>query len=188
MPKGSEEGIIKGIYLLDTVGKSKRQVNLLGSGTILEQVRAAAALLADKFDVASNVYSATPFNELGRDAIDCDRHNMLHPEGEQRTAYITQVLNESHGGPTIAATDYIKAYAEQVRAAVPGAYRVLGTDGYGRSDSRENLRRHFEVDANYVAFAALYELAKAGDFPKKDLAKAIETLGIDADKINPLYA
>jgi pyruvate dehydrogenase E1 component len=188
MPKGCEEGILKGIYHLDTVGKSKRQVNLLGSGTILQQVRAAAQLLADEFDVASNVYSATSFNELGRDGMDCDRYNMLHPDSEQRTPYITEVLNESHGGPTIAATDYIKAYAEQVRAYVPGAYRVLGTDGYGRSDSRENLRRHFEVDANSIAFAALYELAKAGDYPKQELSKAIAKLGIDPDKINPLYA
>lgn len=189
MPEGSEEGIIRGIYQLDTVGKSKAKVNLLGSGTILVQVREAAKILAEKYDVESLVFSATSFNELGRDGIDADRFNMLHPDGEQKVPYITKVLSETgHEGPTIATTDYIKAYADQVRAFIPGQYRVLGTDGFGRSDSRENLRRHFEVDANYITFAALYELSKQGQFDKKALAKAIDDLGIDADKINPLYA
>ncbi|WP_010181215.1 pyruvate dehydrogenase (acetyl-transferring), homodimeric type [Glaciecola sp. HTCC2999] len=189
MPEGSEEGIIRGIYQLDTVGKSKAKVNLLGSGTILVQVREAAKILAEKYDVESLVFSATSFNELGRDGIDADRFNMLHPDGEQKVPYITKILSETgHEGPTIATTDYIKAYADQVRAFVPGQYRVLGTDGFGRSDSRENLRRHFEVDANYITFAALYELSKQGQFDKKALAKAIDDLGIDADKINPLYA
>lgn len=189
MPEGCEEGIIRGIYQLDNVGKSKAKVNLLGSGTILVQVREAAKILAEKYNVESLVFSATSFNELGRDGIDADRFNMLHPDGEQKVPYITKVLSETgHDGPTIATTDYIKAYADQVRAFVPGQYRVLGTDGFGRSDSRENLRRHFEVDANYITFAALYELSKQGQFDKKALAKAIDELGIDADKINPLYA
>lgn len=189
MPEGCEEGIIRGIYQLDNVGKSKAKVNLLGSGTILVQVRQAAKILAEKYNVESLVFSATSFNELGRDGIDADRFNMLHPDGEQKVPYITKVLSETgHDGPTIATTDYIKAYADQVRAFVPGQYRVLGTDGFGRSDSRENLRRHFEVDANYITFAALYELSKQGQFDKKALAKAIDELGIDADKINPLYA
>ena len=189
MPEGCEEGIIRGLYQLDTVGKAKTKVNLLGSGTILVQVREAAKILAEKYNVQSLVFSATSFNELGRDGIDADRYNMLHADGEQKVPYITQVLsNVGHDGPTIATTDYIKAYADQVRAFVPGQYRVLGTDGFGRSDSRENLRRHFEVDANYITFAALYELSKQGQFDKKALAKAIVDLGIDADKINPLYA
>lgn len=189
MPEGCEEGIIRGIYQLDNVGKSKAKVNLLGSGTILVQVRQAAKILAEKYNVESLVFSATSFNELGRDGIDADRFNMLHPDGEQKVPYITKILSETgHDGPTIATTDYIKAYADQVRAFVPGQYRVLGTDGFGRSDSRENLRRHFEVDANYITFAALYELSKQGQFDKKALAKAIDELGIDADKINPLYA
>lgn len=189
MPEGCEEGIIRGIYQLDNVGKSKAKVNLLGSGTILVQVRQAAKILAEKYNVESLVFSATSFNELGRDGIDADRFNMLHPDGEQKVPYITKVLSETgHDGPTIATTDYIKAYADQVRAFVPGQYRVLGTDGFGRSDSRENLRRHFEVDANYITFAALYELSKQGQFDKKALGKAIDELGIDADKINPLYA
>ncbi|UTP73749.1 pyruvate dehydrogenase (acetyl-transferring), homodimeric type [Alteromonas sp. LMIT006] len=188
MPKGCEEGIIKGIYKLDTVGKSKLKVKLLGSGTILLKVREAATLLAEKFGIESEVYSVPSFNELGRDGLSVERHNMLHPTDKPQKAYITEVLEAGNSGPTIAATDYIKAYAEQVRAFVPGSYRVLGTDGFGRSDSRQNLRRHFEVDAEFVAIAALYELVKAGDYKAQDLAKAIVELGVDADKINPLYA
>jgi pyruvate dehydrogenase E1 component len=190
MPKGSEEGIIKGIYKLDTVGdkKAKLKVKLLGSGTILVEVRKAATLLAEKYGVESEVYSVTSFNEVTRDGIDCERWNMRNINKKARVPYITQVLNDGNDGPTIVATDYIKAYGEQARAFVPGSYRVLGTDGFGRSDSRENLRSHFEVDVSNVAFAALYELYKAGDFDKKALAAAIKDLGIDPDKINPLYA
>jgi len=190
MPKGCEEGIIKGIYKIDTVGdkKAKLKVKLLGSGTILVEVRKAATLLAEKYGVESEVYSVTSFNELTRDGIDCERWNMRNLEKKARVPYITEILSDGNDGPTIASTDYIKAYGEQARAFVPGAYRVLGTDGFGRSDSRENLRKHFEVDANNVAFAALYELYKAGDFDKKALAKVIKDLGIDPDKINPLYA
>jgi len=190
MPKGCEEGIIKGIYKIDTVGdkKAKLKVKLLGSGTILVEVRKAAALLAEKYGVESEVYSVTSFNELTRDGIDCERWNMRNLEKKARVPYITEVLSDGNSGPTVAATDYIKAYGEQARAFVPGSYRVLGTDGFGRSDSRENLRKHFEVDANNVAFAALYELYKAGDLDKKTLAKVIKDLGIDPDKINPLYA
>ena len=190
MPKGCEEGILRGIYLLDKVGgaKAKKKVKLLGCGTILEEVRAAAKLLHDDFGVSSEVYSVPSFNELGRDALDVDRFNMRNPDAKPKQAYITEVLSNGNDGPTIAATDYIKAYAEQVRSQVPGSYRVLGTDGYGRSDSRPNLRRHFEVDAQSIAYAALYELYKAGDLKAADLAKAQKALEIDSDKINPLYA
>jgi pyruvate dehydrogenase E1 component len=190
MPKGVEEGIIKGIYKLDTVGtaKSKLKVKLLGSGTILLQVREAAALLKEKFNVASEVYSVTSFNELARDGLDCERFNMLHPDSKEKVPYITSVLNDGFSGPTVAATDYIKSYVDQVRAFVPGQYKVMGTDGFGRSDSRANLRHHFEVDAKFIALAALHELVKAGDMDKKELAKAIKDFGIDASKINPLYA
>ena len=190
MPKGCEEGILRGIYLLDKLGaaKSKKKVKLLGSGTILLEVRKAATLLAEQYGVQSEVYSVPSFNELGRDGIDCDRYNMRNPKAKQKVAYITEVLNEGNDGPTIAATDYIKSYADQVRAFVPGTYRVLGTDGFGRSDSRANLRRHFEVDANNIAYAALYELHKAGDIDAATLTKAHKALEIDGDKINPLYA
>ncbi|MCC2616476.1 pyruvate dehydrogenase (acetyl-transferring), homodimeric type [Aestuariibacter halophilus] len=190
MPKGVEDGIIKGIYLLDKVGtaKSKKKVKLLGSGTILLQVREAAELLHDKFGVAAEVYSVTSFNELARDGQDCERYNMLNPDKKEKVPYVTEVLQDGFDGPTIAATDYVKAYSDQIRAFVPGAYRVLGTDGFGRSDSRANLRRHFEVDAQYITVAALYELVKAGELDKKVLLNAIKEFGIDGDKLNPLYA
>jgi pyruvate dehydrogenase E1 component len=188
--KWCEEGILKGIYLLDKVGtaKSKKKVKLLGSGTILVEVRKAAELLAKDYGVQCEVYSVPSFNELGRDGIDCDRFNMRNPKAKQKVPYISELLSGGNDGPTIAATDYIKSYADQVRAFVPGTYRVLGTDGFGRSDSRENLRRHFEVDANNIAYAALYELHKAGDLDASALAKAHKALEVDGDKINPLYA
>jgi len=190
MPKGCEDGILKGIYLLDKVGgaKAKKKIKLLGSGTILTEVRKAAAILSEDYGVQSEVYSVPSFNELGRDGVDCDRFNMRNPKAKQKVAYITELLSEGNDGPTIAATDYIKSYADQVRAFVPGTYRVLGTDGFGRSDSRANLRRHFEVDASNIAYAALYELHKAGDVDAATLAKAHKALEIDGDKINPLYA
>ncbi|RUO62502.1 pyruvate dehydrogenase (acetyl-transferring), homodimeric type [Pseudidiomarina insulisalsae] len=189
MPEGVEEGIIKGMYELEKheAKKTKAEVQLLGSGTILQQVRAAAEILADKYGVTSTVYSATSFNELAREGLDVDRYNMLNPTKKEKVAYVTKLLEKAKG-PTIAATDYQKLYADQIRAWVPTPYRVLGTDGFGRSDSRENLRRHFEVSAEYITVAALAELAKAGDIDKKVVAQAIKDFGIDVDKTNPLYA
>ena len=188
MPKGVEEGIIRGIYKLDTVkAKGKANVRLLGSGTILLQVRKAAEILAEQYGVSSDVYSVTSYNELARDGQEIDRFNMLNPEAPVQKAYITEVL-EQGTGPVISATDYIKSYSDQVRAYVPAPYKVLGTDGFGRSDSRANLRRHFEVDHNYVVVAALSELARNGDIDAKVVTQAIADLGIDADKLNPLYA
>ncbi|GAB5380897.1 MAG: pyruvate dehydrogenase (acetyl-transferring), homodimeric type [Aliiglaciecola sp.] len=190
MPKGAEEGIIKGIYSLEKVGtaKTKKKVKLLGCGTILLQVREAAKLLKDKFGVASEVFSVPSFNELAREGLACERFNMLNPSKKEKVPYITTALQEGFDGPTIAATDYVKNYADQVRAFVPGQYKVLGTDGFGRSDSRANLRHHFEVDAKFIAVAALHELVKSGDVEKKVLSAAIKEFGIDGDKLNPLYA
>ncbi len=197
MPEGAEEGIRKGIYLLEqiTASKSKKttkakeeakKVQLLGSGTILNEVRKAALILKDEYGISSDVFSVTSFNELTRDGQDCERFNMLNPLEEPKVPYLTEVLGKA---PVIAATDYMKNYAEQVRAFIPAAsYRVLGTDGFGRSDSRENLRRHFEVNANYIVFAALTELAAKGEIEKSQLLEAIKTLGIDTTKINPLHA
>ncbi|MFQ1015902.1 pyruvate dehydrogenase (acetyl-transferring), homodimeric type [Avibacterium paragallinarum] len=187
MPKGAEEGIRKGIYKFETVtGQGKGKVQLLGSGAILRHVREAAQLLANDFGVTSDVYSVPSFTEVARNGADVERWNLLHPEAEARTPYIAQVMNDA---PAVAATDYIRLYAEQVRAYVPAqSYRVLGTDGFGRSDSRENLREHFEVNAHYVVVAALAELVKQGIFDKKVVAEAIAKYGIDANKINPLYA
>ncbi|MDN7134383.1 pyruvate dehydrogenase (acetyl-transferring), homodimeric type [Pseudidiomarina terrestris] len=189
MPEGTEEGIIKGIYELEEhkAKGSKGQVQLLGSGTILQQARKAALILLEQYNVSSKVYSATSFNELARDGMDVDRHNMLNPGKKAEEAYVTKVLSKAKG-PTIAATDYQKLYADQIRAWIPTPYRVLGTDGFGRSDSRENLRRHFEVSAEYIVVAALAELAKAGDIDSKVVAKAIKDFDIDTSKINPLYA
>lgn len=187
MPKGAEEGIRKGIYKFETVtGQGKARVQLLGSGSILRHVREAAKLLANDFGVSSDVYSVTSFTELARDGADVDRWNLLHPMEKAKVPYIAQVMNEF---PAVAATDYVKLYADQVRAYVPAqSYRVLGTDGFGRSDSRENLREHFEVNAHYVVVAALTELAKQGAVDTKVVAQAIEKYGIDAEKMNPLYA
>ncbi|SES98508.1 pyruvate dehydrogenase (acetyl-transferring), homodimeric type [Thalassotalea agarivorans] len=191
MPEGKDvaDQIIKGIYKLDTVKPKKAVANvqLMGSGTILEQVREAAKILAEDYNVSSDVYSVTSFNELARDGQEATRWNMLHPEAEQKQPYISGVITPD-AGPAIAATDYIKNYADQVRAYIDTDYRVLGTDGFGRSDSRANLRRHFEVDQNYVVVAALFELANRGDIDKKVVAEAIKKFDIDAEKINPLYA
>ncbi|UXI01660.1 pyruvate dehydrogenase (acetyl-transferring), homodimeric type [Photobacterium sp. TY1-4] len=186
MPEGSEEGIRKGIYKLESYAGDKSKVQLMSSGTIMNEVRKAAQILSDDYGIASDVYSVTSFNELTRDGQDAERFNMLHPDAEQKVPYITEVMGSE---PAIAATDYMKNYAEQVRAFMPSeSYKVLGTDGFGRSDSRENLRRHFEVNAGYVVVAALTELAKRGDVEKSVIAEAIAKFDIDADKINPLYA
>ncbi len=186
MPEGVEEGIRKGIYKLETHEGSKGKVQLLSSGTIMNEVRKAAEILSEEYGVASDVYSVTSFNEVTRDGQEADRYNMLHPEAEAKVPYIVDVMGSE---PAIAATDYMKNYAEQVRAFIPAeSYKVLGTDGFGRSDSRENLRRHFEVNAGYVVVAALNELAKRGDVEKSVVAEAIKRFDIDADKTNPLYA
>ncbi|WP_434927429.1 pyruvate dehydrogenase (acetyl-transferring), homodimeric type [Shewanella sp. HL-SH2] len=185
MPAGSEEGIRKGIYKLES-HKGSNKVQLMSSGTIMNEVRKAAQILSEEYDVGSDVFSVTSFNELTRQGQDAERYNMLHPDAEPKQAYITTILGTE---PAIAATDYMKNYAEQVRAFMPSvSYKVLGTDGFGRSDSRENLRRHFEVNAGYVVVAALSELVKRGDIDKSVVVKAIAKFNIDADKTNPLYA
>ncbi|EOX3348201.1 pyruvate dehydrogenase (acetyl-transferring), homodimeric type [Vibrio cholerae] len=186
MPAGAEEGIRKGIYKLETYAGNKAKVQLMSSGTIMNEVRKAAQILSEEYGVASDVYSVTSFNELARDGQACDRFNMLHPEAEVKVPYIAQVMGTE---PAIAATDYMKNYADQVRAFIPAqSYKVLGTDGFGRSDSRENLRRHFEVNAGYVVVAALNELAKRGEVEKSVVGAAIKKFDIDTEKTNPLYA
>lgn len=186
MPKGVEEGIRRGIYKLESLNGDRGKVQLLGSGTILNEVRKAAEILSKDYGVASDVYSVTSFNELARDGQDVERFNMLNPDAKEKTPYIATVMNKA---PAIAATDYMKNYADQVRAFVPAvSYKVLGTDGFGRSDSRENLRRHFEVNASYIVVAALSELVKQGELKKTVVSDAIKKFGIDSGKINPLYA
>lgn len=186
IPEGVEEGIRRGIYKLDTLAGSKGNVQLLGSGAILRHVREAARILSEEYGVGSEVYSVTSFTELARDGQDCQRWNMLHPDEKPRVPYIAQVMNDA---VAVASTDYMKLFAEQVRTYVPTAdYRVLGTDGFGRSDSRENLRHHFEVDASYVVVAALGELANRGDIKASVVVDAIKKFNIDPEKMNPRLA
>ena len=187
MPAGSEEGIRKGLYKFERVqGKGKGEVQLLGSGAILRHVREAAQILANDYGISSDVYSAPSFTEAAREGADAVRWNMLHPTETPRVPYVAQVMNDK---PTVAATDYMKLFAEQIRAYVPAKhYHVLGTDGFGRSDSRANLRDHFEVDAHHVVVAALHVLAQEGTVDKKVVAEAIAKYGIDPERLNPLYA
>lgn len=187
MPVGAEEGIRKGLYKFETVeGKGKGHVQLLGSGAIMRLVREAARILANDYGITADVFSAPSFNELGRDGNDAARWNLLHPTETPRVPYVAQVLADL---PTVAATDYVKAYADQIRAFVPTKhYHVLGTDGFGRSDSRANLREHFEVDERYIVVAALSQLAKEGTVTTQVVADAIAKFGLNVDRINPLYA
>ncbi|HHQ5998676.1 TPA: pyruvate dehydrogenase (acetyl-transferring), homodimeric type [Morganella morganii] len=186
MPEGVEEGIRKGIYKLETLTGDKGKVQLLGSGAILRHVREAGQILSSEYGISSDIYSVTSFTELAREGQDCDRWNMLHPSETPRVPYITQVMNDA---PAVASTDWMKLFAEQVRGYVPAdQYRVLGTDGYGRSDSRDNLRHHFEIDAGYVVVAALGELAKRGEVDVKVVEEAIKKFSINPEKVNPRVA
>jgi len=186
---GTEEQIIKGMYLLEEGAKKTPRVNLLGSGTILRESIAAKELLAKEWGVSANVWSCPSFNELARDGQDCERWNLLHPTETPRVSFVAQQL-EKYAGPVIASTDYMKAYADQIRAFLPRgrSYKVLGTDGFGRSDFRSKLREHFEVNRHYIVVAALKALAEEGTLPAEKVAEAIKKYGINADKINPLYA
>ena len=187
MPEGAAEGILKGMYLLKDAGKPKKgelRVQLLGSGTILREAIAAAELLDKDFGVSADIWSCPSFTELRRDGFEAERYNRFHPEGEQKKAYVTSCL-EGRQGPAIAATDYVRAFADQIRAFVPMKYTVLGTDGFGRSDTRANLRRFFEVDRYYIAHAAIAALAAEGKMNGKDVARAIKQYKIDADRLNP---
>jgi pyruvate dehydrogenase E1 component len=189
MPEGAADGIIKGMYLLKDAGKPKKgelRVQLLGSGTILREAIAAADLLDKDFGVTSDIWSCPSFTELRRDGFDAERWNRLNPEAKApRKAYVTELL-EGRQGPAVAATDYVRAFADQIRAFVPMRYTVLGTDGFGRSDTRANLRRHFEVDRYYIAHAAIDALAREGKMTGKDVSRAIKLYKIDVEKGNPV--
>ncbi|MCD6055607.1 MAG: 2-oxo-acid dehydrogenase component, homodimeric type [Gammaproteobacteria bacterium] len=186
MPKGVEEGIIKGLYQFNQVKAKNSQlhIQLMGSGTILREVIHAADVLANDYDVNVTVWSAPSFNELGRDARAVERHNRLHPAAKAKEAYVTTCLS-TQKGPVVAATDYMRAYAEQVRTHVPGRYFVLGTDGFGRSDTRTALRQFFEVDYRHIVHAALKTLADEGEITLDIVKKAAENLKIDAKKPDP---
>jgi pyruvate dehydrogenase E1 component len=189
MPEGVEEGIRKGLYLLSEPKKSRAkkpppEVQLLGSGAILREVQAAAELLAADFGVRATVWSAPSFNELRRDGLAVERWNRRHPTAEPRTSHVEQCLT-GRAGPVVAASDYVRAVADQIRAWVPSPYVTLGTDGFGRSDTRERLRSFFEVDRYHVAQAALKALADEGTLAPEVAGKAIEKYDIDVDKVDP---
>jgi pyruvate dehydrogenase E1 component len=214
---GTEEQIIKGMYLCKEGGNvaptlsasrdalppegahlplgrpggqtSAPRVQLLGSGTILRESIAAQELLEKEWGVAANVWSCPSFNELARDGQDVERYNLLHPLEKPRVSFVGQQLDK-HTGPVVASTDYMKAYAEQIRSFIPKGrtFKVLGTDGFGRSDFRSKLREHFEINRHYIVVAALKALSEEGTVPVAKVAEAIKKYGIQADKINPLYA
>ncbi|MCS4293010.1 pyruvate dehydrogenase E1 component [Comamonas sp. BIGb0152] len=186
---GTEEKILKGMYLCKAGGAGELRVQLLGSGTILRESFVAQELLAADWGVTADIWSCPSFNELTRDGQDADRWNLLHPLETPKVPFVTAELAGSTG-PVIASTDYMKAYAEQIRPFIPAGrtYKVLGTDGFGRSDFRRKLREHFEIDRHYIVVAALKALAEDGKLPAQKVADAIAKYGINADKINPLYA
>jgi pyruvate dehydrogenase E1 component len=187
MPDGAQDGILRGMYLLregPSPRSKKPRVQLLGCGTILREVTAAASLLEDEFGVFADVWSVTSFTELRREGIATERWNMLHPLAKQRRPYVTQCL-DGQRGPAVAATDYVRAFADQIRPWVPLDYRVLGTDGYGRSDSRSALRRFFEVDRHHVVVAALKSLSDQGAVPPERVQEAIERYEIDPESPMP---
>ncbi len=187
MPEGSEQGILKGLYSFKkSTAKHKNKVQLMGSGTIFREVIAAAEMLESDWDVAADIWAAPSFNLLRRDGIETTRWNMLNPTKKQKTPYVTETLSGSEG-PFIAATDYIRDYPERIREYVPGDYHVLGTDGFGRSDTRESLRNFFEVDAQYVVVAALKALADAGAIKASVVTKAIKQYNIDSAKLYPVH-
>jgi len=186
MPAGVEEGILRGLYPLD-INKSagKIRVQLMGAGTILREVIAAAELLMEDFGIVADVWSATSFNELRRNALEVERWNHLNPEEPQRKSWIEQCFGD-RPGPYVAATDYMKIVADQIQRWVPGTFYSLGTDGYGRSDARKPLREHFEVDRRFIAITALNALADDGAFDRKTITKAIRKYGIDPDRPDPV--
>ena len=190
---GDEEGILKGMYKIKPAPKAKSKdapkAQLLGSGTILREVIAASDLLLEDWGVYADVWSATSFTELRRNGMDCERHNMLHPGAKAQVPFVTQLLEKTEG-PIVASTDYMKLFADQIRPFIPEGrrYKVLGTDGFGRSDFRAKLREHFEVDRHFVVLATLVELAREGKVDKDAPAKAIAKYGINPNKPNPAYA
>jgi pyruvate dehydrogenase E1 component len=185
MPEGAEAGIIKGMYLLKDGGKAKgARVQLMGSGTILREVIAAADLLKEDFKVTADIWSMTSFNELRRDGMSVERWNLLHPTKPRRKSYVETVL-EGHAGPVVASTDYMRALAEQIRVHIPRRYITLGTDGFGRSDYRAKLRRFFEVNRYYVVVAALKALADDGEIPASKVEEAIKKYALDTERPDP---
>jgi len=184
MPAGAEQGILRGGHLVHTGGRGKVRATLLGSGTILRECLAAAKILENDFKVPADVFSITSFSELRREALECERWNGLHPGESARVPYVRGLLGE-RAGPVVAATDYMRTVPDQIRQWVSARYVVLGTDGFGRSDSRAALRRFFEVDRHHIAVAALKALADDGQVDQASVSEAIKSLGVDPDKPVP---
>ncbi len=195
MPQGEgvAEGVLRGLYKLRPGPEVRGQksevskVHLFGSGTILREALRAQGILAERFGIAADVWSATSYKELRRDALTCERWNMLHPTEEPRRSYVERVL-AGESGVFVAASDNMKSLPEMIHRWVPGGIYALGTDGFGRSETRAALRRHFEVDAECITLAALTQLARRGEMPRERVAEAIRTLGIDPEKIDPVQA
>jgi len=175
------------LFRKSTVEKAETKIQLFGSGTILNKVVEAQQILAEKYGIAADVWSVTSYKELHRDAIDTERWNMLHPGEKPRLPYVAETL-QGVSGPFVAASDYVRALPESVGKWIPGAMLSLGTDGFGRSDGRRHLREFFEVDQNYIAFAALTMLLREGRIKKEVVLKAMQDLGINPDKANPMVS
>ena len=187
MPPGVEEGILRGIYKYRPARKGKAAVQLFGSGSILNEALRAQEMLADKYGVPADVWSVTSYNELRRDALAVERWNRLHPAEAEKRPYILTALDGADG-PIVAATDFMKAVPDQLSPWLLNRLVSLGTDGFGRSDNREHLRQHFEVNAESIAAAALSRLAREGKFDAQRAQKAFVELGVDAEKIDPAIA
>jgi pyruvate dehydrogenase E1 component len=187
MPGGAREGILRGLYLFQRspLGEGSPRVQLLGSGPLLREAVRAQEILGDRYGVAADVWSATSYKELRRDALECERWNRLHPADPPRVPWVTHQLAEA-AGPVVAVSDFLKLVPEQVARWIPQGLVPLGTDGYGRSDTREALRRFFEIDAESVALAALVELGKRGEVPADLPARAVAELGIDPERRDPV--
>lgn len=186
MPEGAEQGIIEGMYLLKaSTSKAKKRVQLMGGGTILREVEAAAEILEKEFKIAADVWSLTSVNQLRRDGLACERWNLLHPDQAPKQPIVAERLADKKG-TVVCATDYMKSYGEQIRPYIDRRFTVLGTDGYGRSDSRQQLRHHFEVDRQFVVIAVLKNLVDEGELDVKVVSKAIKDFGLDSEKLDPM--
>jgi pyruvate dehydrogenase E1 component len=184
---GVEDGVLRGLYRFRASTSGSRPIQLLASGPILLQALRAQEILREKYDVAADVWSATSFQQLRNEALDVERWNRLHPDAEQRVPYVRQCLDPTPG-PIVSATDYMKAVPDMIARWVDRPYTVLGTDGFGRSDTRDALRAHFEVNAEHITYAALHALCLDGKSTPDELRQAIADLGIDPERVNPLYA
>jgi pyruvate dehydrogenase E1 component len=189
LPEGASDGVLKGMYKLRPPAVKPRgtKVHLLGSGPILRESLRAQEILADKYGVAADVWSVTSYRELRRDALDVERWNLLHPAEKPKVGYLESLLANEQG-VFVAASDYMRSVPEMIQRWVPSYLFVLGTDGFGRSESRPKLRRFFEVDAECIAIAALAQLAKRGEIKQERVQGAIKELGIDPEKANPMHA